>query len=91
MQNRRLVCNINFHEFHSSDFSDFMPENQLLEDFGNYKRRQCFNVTIVNDSISENDEEFIITLENPSNESHIQIHSGMVTITILDNDGKNIV
>ena len=69
---------------------DYVFENQLLEEFGDYKRYQCFNVTIVNDNIPENDEVFTVTLENPSNENryHIQILPGIVMIRILDNDGR---
>ena len=74
----------------SSDLSDFVSGNQSLEDLGNHKRRQCFNVTIVNDNIPENEEVFTATLEKPLDESlsHIRILPGTVTITVLDNDGK---
>ena len=65
-------------------FSDVVFGNKLLEDLGDHKRRQCFNVTIVNDNIPENDEVLTVTLEEPSKESvsHIQILPEILTITV---------
>ena len=75
----------------SSDFRDFLPTNQTLEGFGNSVRRQCFNVNITDDAVHEEDAEtFTVTLERPFNGSlpKILINPVMVTVTILDTDGK---
>jgi len=74
----------------SSDFVQLTSANQFLNEFGNHKRRQCFNVTIINDSTDENDEMFTVVLAKHSNERHphIRIHPGRITITITDDDNR---
>ena len=69
-----------------------MTRNQTLEEFGNSMRRQCFNVTITDDDVREDVEMFTATLEMAFNGSlpKILIHPAMVTVTILDNDGKDM-
>ena len=76
----------------SSDLRDFLPINQTLERFGNSVRRQCFSVNITDDAVCEDAETFTVTLERPSNGSlpKILIRPAMVTVTILDNDGKDL-
>ena len=76
----------------SSDLQDFQPIYQSLEGFGNSVRRQCVNVTITDNDVREDAETFTVTLERPSNRSlpKILIRPAMVTVTILDNDGKDI-
>ena len=71
---------------------DFLSINQTLEGFGNSTRRQCFNVTITDDDVCEDVEMFTATLEKPLNGSlpTVLIHPVMVTVTILDNDGKDM-
>ena len=69
-----------------------MSGNQSLEDFGDHKRRRCFHVTILNDNIPENAEVFTVTLKSSIERiSHIQILPAIVTITVLDNDGKDMI
>ena len=55
-------------------------------------RRQCVNVTITDDDVREDAETFTATLERPSNGSlqKILIRPAMVTVTTLDNDGKDL-
>ena len=55
-------------------------------------RRQCFNVTITDDDVREDAETFTVTLERPSNRSlpKILINPVMITVKIVDNDGKHI-
>ena len=69
-----------------------MPINQTLQGFGNITRRQCVNVTITDDDVREDAETFTVTLEKPVNGSlpKILIRPAMVTVTILDNDGKDM-
>ena len=69
-----------------------MPINQTLQGFGNITRRQCVNVNITDDAVREDAETFTVTLEKPVNGSlrKILIHPAMVTVTILDNDGKDM-
>ena len=71
---------------------DFLPINQSLEGFGNSTRRKCFNVTITDDDVREDSKMFTATLEMAFNGSlpMILIHPAMVTLTILDNDGKDM-
>ena len=72
----------------SSDFVELTSTNRFLNEFGTHKRQQCFNVTIINDNIDENDETFTVVLAKPSNERnpHIRIHPGTIDITITDDD-----
>ena len=74
----------------SSDFVELTSANQFLNEFSNHKRRQCFNVTIINDNTGENHETFTVVLAKPSNERHplIRIHPGTITITITDDDNR---
>ena len=76
----------------SSDSQDLLPINQTLEGFGNITRRQCVNVNITDDAVHEDAETFTATLEKTFNGNlpKILIHPAMVTVTILDNDGKDI-
>ena len=86
-----LLCvsmHVKFSSPDSSDFVELTSANQFLIEFSNHKRRQCFNVTIINDNTDENDETFTVVLAKPSNERHphIRIHPGTITITITDDD-----
>ena len=67
--------------------------NQSLKEFGIYRRRQCFNVTITNDGTAEDNETFTVILEKPSNKSlpQVRIHPGIVTITISDDDPRKYI
>ena len=49
-------------------------------------------MTITDDDVREDAETFTVTLEKPSNGSFLKIliHPAMVTVTILDNDGKDM-
>ena len=49
-------------------------------------------MNITDDDVREDAETFTVTLERPSNRSlpKILIHPAMVTVTILDNDGKDL-
>ena len=74
----------------SSDSSDFVELTSaiFLDELHNHKRRQCFNMTIINDDTCENDETFTVVLAKPSNEKHtyIRIYPGMIMIMITDDD-----
>ena len=74
----------------SSDLQDFLPINQTLEGFGNSVRRQCFNVNITDDAVCEDAETFTVTLEKAFNGSQVEIQPGIVTVTIIDCDGKDM-
>lgn len=87
-----IACMVLTFSLISSDLQDFLPINQSLEEFGNSTRRQCFNVTITDDDVREDAETFTVALEKPLNGSlpTVLIHPPMVTVTILDNDGKDM-
>ena len=72
----------------SSDFVEIISTNQPLKEFSIHRRRQCFSVTITNDDMTEENETFIVILEKPSKKSfpQVQIHPGVVKITISDDD-----
>ena len=74
----------------SSDLRDFQPINQTLEGFGNSMRRQCLNVTITDDAVCEDAETFTVTLEKAFNGSQVKIQPGIVTVIIIDCDGKDM-
>lgn len=48
--------------------------------------KKCVNVTIVDDSLVENNEEFSLTLT--TSDSAVSLTSSEATVTIIDNDGK---
>ena len=72
----------------SSDYVEITSTNQPLKEFSIHRRRQCFNVTITNDDMTEENETFTVILEKPSHESvpQVRINPGIVTITISDDD-----
>ena len=53
-------------------------------------RQRCFSVNITDDAVCEDAETFTVTLEKAFNGSlpKILIKPVMITVTILDNDGK---
>jgi len=76
-----------------SDLSDFVQLTSpklSLNEFGDHKRRQCFNITIIDDNTGENNEMFTVVLAKPSNERqpYIRIHPGTIAITITDDDNR---
>ena len=77
----------------SRDYVEIMSVNQPLKEFGVYRRRQSFNVTIINDDTTEENEIFTAVLEKASNKSllQVQIHPGIVTITISDDDQRKCI
>ena len=54
--------------------------------------RHCFNISITDDTLPEENECFVLGLENIKaiefNLSIYQLHSSAATVTILDNDGN---
>ena len=58
--------------------------------FTNSHRRECFNLTIIDDGRPENDEKFSIHVERHSKVAHsidIDFFPSMLTLNIMDNDG----
>ena len=53
-------------------------------------RRQCVNVNITDDAVREDAETFTVTLEKLGSLPTVLIHPGTITVTILDNDGKDM-
>ena len=47
-------------------------------------------MTITDDDVCEDAETFTVTLEQPFDESQVKIQPGIVTVTIIDCDGKGI-
>ena len=47
-------------------------------------------MTITDDAVREDAETFTVTLEKPVNGSLSKINPAMVTVTVLDNDGKDM-
>lgn len=58
--------------------------------FSDNMRRQCFNVTINDDSIFEGTENFLLLLEEVANETVNLAGITNASVTILDNDGEII-
>ena len=50
--------------------------------------RVCFNVTIVDDDIYEQDERFSVILDSSMDEGEVTVTLMSANITIRDNDGK---
>ena len=54
--------------------------------FNTDNRRQCFNVTIVNDDDAENAEDFTLTIRNAVPSASVNVTPDVATVTILDRD-----
>ena len=67
---------------------DYIPVNELFSDrpFNTSNRRQCFNLSIVNDDAVENAESFNVTIANAVPSTSVNVTPDVVTITILDGD-----
>ena len=70
---------------------DYGAVNFLNEPFRNHQfntnnRRQCFNVSIVNDDAAENTEDFTVTITNEVPSLSVNVTPDVATITILDRD-----
>ena len=65
-----------------------------LGSFNNSVRQLSFNVSIVNDSIPENDEMVNTTLYPTDRErigNHVRVSPNVATVTIQDDDGKHFI
>ena len=70
---------------------DYVAVNFLNEPFRGHpfntnNRQQCFNVTIVNDDIPENAENFTVTINHSMPSPLVTVEPAFATITILDSD-----
>ena len=65
---------------------DYTVVDFLNEPFNMNNRRQCFNVSIVNDNIPENAESFNVTIMNSVSTPLVIVEPADVIITILDRD-----
>ena len=50
------------------------------------EKRQCVNITIVDDTVVESQESFAVTLEN--NDTWVTLHPAGGQVRITDNDGR---
>ncbi len=68
--------------------SDFTPLMDLLVTFepGAGSLLECENISITNDTILENDEQFLVALTTP--DTDITIRPNIATVTIIDDDGN---
>ena len=66
-----------------------VDSNIALFHFSTIIRRNCFNVTIIDDSRFEAQENFTVVATGiPSTVAQYRIENNTVTITVLDNDRK---
>ena len=56
--------------------------------FSTNKRRECFNVLIVNDNFPENAESFVVTIRHSVPSPLVIVEPDEVMITILDRDSE---
>ena len=73
------------------DYTAFPPPEQLPDSFTLARRRQCFDVAIMNDTIFEVQEQFTVTLINlvaQTNFPEVTIDPALATIIIEGDDGK---
>ena len=71
---------------------DYQPVNNMrLGPFGNNNRRQCFNVSILNDNVAETPENFMVNVQfcpgQPQPE-RVDIDPSSGTTTIIDDEGE---
>ena len=67
---------------------DFLNEPFRGRPFNTDNRRQCFNVSIVNDEIPENAEYFNVTISNSEPSPLVRVQPDEAMVTILDRGGK---
>jgi len=70
-----------------------MVTDMRLGPFGNNNRRQCFTVNILNDTQSENTENFMVNVSFCPSEPvppRVDINPRNATTMIIDDDGKLI-
>ena len=67
---------------------NFLNEPFRGRPFNTNNRRQCFNVSIVNDLTVENAESFTVTIRNSLPSTSVTVAPDEVMITILDRDGE---
>ena len=72
---------------------DFVLLDISLEQFSESLRRQCFNVTILDDSIAEGTEMFAVTLQIAVGESspQVRISPASANIEIIDDECKSLI
>ena len=74
----------------SGDFSAFPPPEQLPNSFTLARSRQCFEVTIMDDTIPEPEQQFTVMLNlvARTNFPRVRVDPDLATIIIEDNDSK---
>ena len=50
----------------------------------------CFNINITDDSISEGNEDFLVSFQLPPNSDAVPGPTSSTTVTIVDDDGERI-
>ena len=78
------------------DYEELTSSNLSIQlNFNDDYRRRCFNVTVINDDVSEQIESFYVYLELGSepfeSTSSVDLMPDIATINILDDDGKHDV
>ena len=75
-----------FYVFYTENV-DYVPANQMLQFGPTLPSEIEFEITILSDDITEEEEQFIALLE--SNDSSVMISTSSATITIVDRSGTS--
>ena len=72
------------------DYDPITPFNSpLTEPFNNGTQTQCFNITIIDDNLNEQNESFILMVTLFDDTQPIIISPNVSIIAIVDNDSKS--
>ena len=68
--------------------TDFTPISEdIVYDRETANGTECFSVSVVNDEVLENDENFRVVLQT-SNDAVIEFVNSVILVTVVDNDGE---
>ena len=66
--------------------ADFIPQFSVQLQFGPLESEFCVNVSIIDDSILESDEQFEVLME--TSEAVVTLNPSTAAVSIIDNDSK---
>ena len=88
-----IPCTFNYPIFTVAGEQDYDPitpfNSPLVEPFNNGTRSQCFNITIINDNLFEQTENFTLMVTLFDVTQPVMISPNEAIIEIEDNDGKS--
>ena len=79
---------MNLHSSTEPPDDDVGPVYNEIGPFNDTLRHYCFNITIVDDLVFENTEDFMVLLDRDANTTGVSVYPNTTHITIIDNDSE---